>query len=868
MIRGLFSRAVTMPPDRRAEFVSLQAPSDSVAADVLTLLEGDVASEQFAANPAAAIGLAAPTLQWSPQPLESGTLVGSNRIIGLLAEGAFGLVYTAEQQRPLRRVALKVLRPDVTSRTSLIRFQFESEFLAALAHPGIAQVFESGHLPLPDGRPYFVMEFIDGVPITDFGRHRPLRERLAVFVEVCRAVQHAHSRGIIHRDLKPTNVLVTSDGHPKLLDFGVARLVGHNGRTATPSSFSSQLIGTLAYLAPEYAGAEAILPDVRADVYSLGVMLFEVIAGRPHMDLAGRSLSECLLTISRSSRPSLRSLDRGIEADLDLIVSKATHTAPAERYATASDLAGDLERYLRKEPISARRPSLGYEVRKLAARNPLATALLVASLASILALVTFLIVERHASMTRLLAARATVDSLFSDAMRRLNSTPGTIETRERIIRQIEGPIRQLLALDPTDRSLRRNHARLVKAKADVAMDRGEWHLLEPMRRSVVVELERLTNEVPGDPTLRSELSVAYVQLGDTFKNNGQFALTQDWYELAMAIDQELASHTPSDTAARDNLVWSYLRLSDLATSRGRPAEASALADQLVSCARSLVAQNPQRPESLFALMAALSQRYDLDMQSLPLDAESPLLAESLQTGRQLLQLAPADRGYLHQHAQNCIKASHRAIAGNRLDSARSLLEEAAARTGELVIAEPDAWRTLALRSYLEYSLAVCEQKAGHSTPAAAHASLARDIAWHIIDVHAADQGAVIDAIGTIYRDLDFDSGPEHERIVRSEHRRVKDVLERLVESPSPPPRVVISLISVYRSSPIPELRSPEKAVALARRWSTLEPALPSAKVILAEVLLEAGLDSDAAAVWRDIPEQARPIDGPMADRFR
>ncbi|MCC6970083.1 MAG: protein kinase [Phycisphaerales bacterium] len=867
MIRGLFFRAVEVAPSERAAFIHSQARSDSVAADVLALLEGDAASATFAENPASAIGLTSPGGAGSSRTLEAGSMVGGYRIIARLAEGAFGLVYVAEQQRPTRRVAVKVLRPDVTSRTSLIRFQFEPEFLAALTHPGIAQVYESGVLPAPDGRPYFAMELVDGVPITEFGRALPLRERLRVLIEVCHAVQHAHSRGIIHRDLKPTNVLVTPDGHPKLLDFGVARLVGNDGRTATPAGFSSQLIGTLAYLAPEYAQATAAVPDVRADVYSLGVMLFELVAGRPHLDLAGRPLNECLLVVARTPGPSLRSAVRGADADLDLIVSTATRAEPEGRYATVSNLAADLERYLLNEPISIRRPSLGYEIRKLAARNRLAAGLLLTGVVSTLGLLGWLTAERRASSTRLVAARATVDSLLRDAMKRLNSTPGTVETRERIIAQIEGPLERLLSLDPADATLRHNRARLVKAKADVALDRGQWKLLEPMRRLVVNELEDLSNARPSDLALRAELATAYVQLGDAFKNGGQFVKTLAWYSRAHAIDQELTALDPNDPSTRDDLVWSYLRLSDLAMSQGKQDEASTLADQTVACARDLMATDPHRPESHFALLTALSHRYDLDLASLPGDAESRALAESLEVGRDLLRMAPSDRGYLHQHAQNCIKASHREVARARLDRARELLDEAAARINELALGDPATWRTLTLQSYLQYSLARLERAAGNTEAASGHASQAREVAWRIVNTHGSDHGAVIDAVGTIYRDLDLDFSPDHDSIVRAEHTRICHVLEQLAESASPPPRVLASLISIYRASPVPELRSAGKAMALAERWVQVEPDSPSAKVILGEVLLEAGDEFRASGIWRAIRQEDRPLDGPLRERF-
>ncbi len=856
--------------DHRVDFVRREAASASVGDDVLSLLQADAASVRFAEEPAAAIGLAPPSPEAhapSSGALGPGSTLGPYRIQRLLAEGAFGLVYIAEQQSPARRVALKVLRPGVTSRTSVLRFLFEPEFLAALAHPGIAQVYEAGALPAPDSRPYFAMELVEGTPITEYGRNRPIGERLRVFIEVGRAVQHAHSRGVIHRDLKPTNILVTDEGHPKLLDFGVARLVGHNGRTATPPGFPGQLVGTLAYIAPEYAGSDPVAPDVRADVYALGVILFELLSGTPFLNLGDRSVHESLLAIARAPRPRLRSRAPALDRDLELIVDKASHPDPTQRYATVSDLMADVERFRTHSPISARRPTLAYEIRKLASRNRLAAALAVAGIVATVGFVGWLAVTKRESRARLEVARTTADLLLSDAMKRLGPTLGTIETRERIVRQLEDPLNRLLAMDPGDPSLRRNAIRLLQAKADIASERGQWKDVEAIRASVVADLQTLADADPSDPALQADLSIACVQLGDTFKSTGRYNRTREWYERARSIDESLVGRDPTNPEFHDNLVWSYLRLGDLANQRDDRIESTRLAELQLRSARELVRLSPERRGSLFALLTSLSHRYDVDADVLAAARDTTLLDEAVVTGRRLVTLAPESRGYLHQHALNCVKLSIALAARRQFDEAEPLLTEASTIAAQLAAAEPDTWRTLALGCSVEHAKACFARDAGRHEVAVQHASSARALAWHIIEVHRGDQGAVMDAVWHILRSLDFGDPPGDPTERLREERRVKEMLEGMATTPSPHPAAIATLMSIYRQSPNPELRSSESATQLARRWVELQPDDSGPKLLLVELLLEGGQQEEAARVWGTVPRATRPASGPLKERF-
>jgi len=330
---------------------------------------------------------------------EAGGRIGPFRLVSRLGAGGMGEVWLAEQTEPLRRrVALKLIRAGMDTREVVARFEAERQTLAILDHPNVARVYEAGETAR--GRPYFVMEYVAGEPITAYCDHRrvPLRDRLELFVHVCEGVQHAHQRAIIHRDLKPSNVLVTEqDGRPvpKIIDFGIAKATAQRLTAATLFTHAGQIVGTPAYMSPEQADETSEDIDTRTDVYSLGVLLYELLVGALPLEpdeLRAAGLQEMRRRIREvePSRPSARlatldpgvssaaAWDRGLEVeslrrvvagDLDWITMKALEKDRARRYDAPRDLAADLARYLDDLPVLAGPPSLTYRARKFARRN-------------------------------------------------------------------------------------------------------------------------------------------------------------------------------------------------------------------------------------------------------------------------------------------------------------------------------------------------------------------------------------------------------------------------------------------------------------------------------------------------------------------
>ncbi|MDA8017285.1 MAG: protein kinase [Thermoanaerobaculia bacterium] len=453
-LEELFHASCDLQPAERSTFLNRElgeSPADSelrakleamlriADADDATLPRPEIAATTTSAPPrneASTHGLTA---------LDAGTELGRYRLLELLGEGGFGVVYRAEQLRPMQReVALKVLKVGMDTREVVARFEAERQALALMDHRSIAQVLDGG--VTDGGRPFFVMELVRGEPVTIFCRARELdlRRRLELFVEICEAVQHAHQKGVVHRDLKPSNILVcdpdsgtaTDSGQgtrsvPKVIDFGIAKALHGRLTDQTLHSAAYRMLGTPAYMSPEQAVGEVDV-DTRADVYSLGVLLYELLTGTTPFAAGGPASSDGsdvgLAEIERRIRedeplkPSRqagpREFGRRLRGDLDWIVLKALEKDRERRYAAASELAEDVRRHLRDEPVAAGPPSTAYRLRKFLRRNRaqsvLAALLLLAILGGALGTVAGLLEasrQRDAARVETRRAEAATDFL-------------------------------------------------------------------------------------------------------------------------------------------------------------------------------------------------------------------------------------------------------------------------------------------------------------------------------------------------------------------------------------------------------------------------------------------------------------------------
>ncbi len=395
-LESLFAAALQEPPAERAGYLDQACADDPALRErVEDLLRAQGAAGSFLEPPAPP---PLDTVDEVPVAERPGAVIGPYRLMEEIGEGGMGLVFVAEQQRPVRRkVALKVIKPGMDTRQVVARFEAERQALALMDHPNIAHVFDGG--TTRSGRPYFVMELVKGVPITRYcdDHHLSVRQRLELFLDVCAAVQHAHQKGVIHRDLKPSNVMVTShDGTPvvKVIDFGVAKAVGQQLTDKTLYTQLSQMIGTPLYMSPEQAGQSGLDVDTRTDVYALGVLLYELLTGmtpfdgerlrqagfdemrrilreeepaRPSTRISTLGLAANTVSANRQSEP--RKLSRLVRGELDWVVMRALEKDRTRRYESASAFAQDVGRYLHDEPVQACPPSLGYRLRKVVRRH-------------------------------------------------------------------------------------------------------------------------------------------------------------------------------------------------------------------------------------------------------------------------------------------------------------------------------------------------------------------------------------------------------------------------------------------------------------------------------------------------------------------
>jgi eukaryotic-like serine/threonine-protein kinase len=395
--RSIFMEALDIadPHERAAYLDQACAGDDALRNRIDELLRAHTQTGNFLEVPATDLLASADGPSVSER---AGTVIGPYKLLEQIGEGRFSVVFLAQQRHPVRRkVALKVLKAGMDTRELIARFEAERQALALMDHPHIARVFDAG--TTPSGRAYFVMELVRGTPITRFcdENQLPVRERLALFIHVCRAVQHSHQKAVIHRDLKPTNVLVTLDNGvpvPKVIDFGFAMALGVPVTGKTLFTNVAEVVGTPLYMSPEQAEMSGLDVDTRSDVYGLGVLLYELLTGTTPYDAerlksAGldalrraireeepqapstriSTLGQSAIVITADRRSDPKRLRRLLRRELDWVVMKALEKDRDRRYESANSLAQDLERYLADEPVQACPATAGYRVRKFVRRH-------------------------------------------------------------------------------------------------------------------------------------------------------------------------------------------------------------------------------------------------------------------------------------------------------------------------------------------------------------------------------------------------------------------------------------------------------------------------------------------------------------------
>jgi non-specific serine/threonine protein kinase/serine/threonine-protein kinase len=607
MARGQLDTAVphtpTDPTDQRAD------TPPALSQLITKCLAGKPADRwQSMADVASALGVSS---DHAPETTDAIEAVGPYHIRGVLGKGGMGMIYLAEQAEPVKRqVALKVIKLGMDTKEVLARFHAERQALAVMDHPHIAKMFDGG--TTRTGRPYFVMELVSGIPITEYCDTEKLstRKRLELFIPVCEAVQHAHQKGIIHRDLKPSNVLVTvQDGRPvpKVIDFGLAKALGYQLTDRTLETHKDQVLGTPAYMSPEQTGVSGLDVDTRTDVYSLGVMLYEVLAGalpvdpealastasdvrhairhsdppKPSSRVQGLGTSRHGIAARRSTDPA--TLHRQLSGDLDWITMAAIEKDRTRRYETVSGLTRDLQRHLLHEPVQARPPSAAYRVGKFARRHKagVATALvavvgLVAGLAATTTLWLRATRAERVATTEAETARQVSDFLeglfvVSDPREALGDS---ITARELLDRGAENILEDL-----EDQPL--VQARLMTTMGLVYTNLGLYNQAEPMLdRALDIRQTLQGDEHPG-------VYQVLRHLGNLYRRQGRYG------EAAPVFQQILASWNPRQDGNEAELAQMQHDLGTLYVRLGKLTEAEELLQQAVAIRERIFGPNDE-----------------------------------------------------------------------------------------------------------------------------------------------------------------------------------------------------------------------------------------------------------------------------------
>jgi serine/threonine protein kinase len=567
--QSIFLAALELPtPAERAAYLKGTCGADAaLLANVQELLAAHENGDDFLDRPPPNV-----TVDEQPVTERPGSVIGPYKLLEQIGEGGFGIVFMAEQHEPIRRkVALKVLKPGMDSRQVLARFEAERQALALMDHPHIARVLDAGQTS--GGRPYFVMELVKGLPVTVYCDQSQLtpRERLELFIPVCQAVQHAHQKGVIHRDLKPSNVLVTlQDGAAvvKVIDFGIAKALGRQLTDKTLFTSFAQMIGTPLYMSPEQAALGNVDIDTRSDVYSLGVLLYELLTGttpfekerlkdigydemrriireeeppRPSTRLS--TLGQMATTVSTQRKSDPRRLSQLFRGELDWVVMKCLEKDRSRRYETAGSLARDIDHYLHDEAVQACPPSAGYRLKKFWRRNQglvSAAAVVVLCLVGGIAGTSWGLVRAMQAET---AARA--EAAAAQEARRAEAQQHQLAEKEK---------------ERAEENLKQARAAVDKLFTRVAQELAGKPHMERIRRALLADAlvfyKGFLTQKGSDPQLRHETALAYARVGDIQDILGNAAEAEAAYRQAVALLEKLVGDFPGVPAYREGLARS------------------------------------------------------------------------------------------------------------------------------------------------------------------------------------------------------------------------------------------------------------------------------------------------------------------------
>lgn len=611
-IEELFEQVVELPTVERGPFLTSVCHGDTeIQREVESLLQHEQADGEYLdeAVRSAAREICDEGEAWI------GRSVGPYLVAGIIGRGGMGVVYLATREDEFcQNVAIKLVKRGMDTDFLLSRFRYERQILASLDHPYIARLLDGGSTG--EGLPYFVMEYVEGLPITTYceRNHLDINSRIRLFRLICSAVSYAHRSLIVHRDLKPGNILVTAEGVPKLLDFGVAKLLAPEYLGESPT-VGVATAATIRMMTPEYASPEQVRGErvtTATDVYSLGAILFELLTGRRPHEFKSRSPEDiaravCEESPAKPSAATTTSADvrRQLQGDLDNIVLMAMRKEPDRRYSSVEQFSEDLGRYLEGRPVLARNDTFTYRVAKFVRRNRLSLTAAVLVMIAITGGVASTLYQAQRAERRFEQVRRLAHTMLFDFHDRVRNLPGSTEAREILVKTSLDYLRTLEPDSGGDATLRRELANAYRKVADVqgyalASNLGDTAgALHSYGHSIAI-FQKLIAISPPDKSLNVELGETYMHFGDTLRAAGGSAESRKQYQLGIDLAEQTVARNPDYTPALELLGSLYDTMGRAGTETGDLDQARRFAARSVEIAERLAAQDksPTRRDAL------------------------------------------------------------------------------------------------------------------------------------------------------------------------------------------------------------------------------------------------------------------------------